>query len=303
MVRGQGSFAVIILALAACLLAALACGACAKKPQQTVNQALAEKSAGGSIKQPQEESGMPQATNKRVTESSMEDSQSAAGVAELGIDIANGSVECSAAEMPAGAVQVDWRITEAKGPGQKAKPEELQIELKQDGGTLVVKDNYTGPKLARRPELKLWLTVNNSVMVSLKAGNGSASLKIPRIAGVNLGNGSLQLDGELVQNAGFDIGNGSIEGQLTIASGEHTVSLGNGRIHLSLLPGSSCAVTATTGVGNIDVSGFTTQRNWHLTGGSVTGTVGAGAARLSFDVGNGQIKIDAPAANAANTAQ
>lgn len=281
------------------LLAMLACSACAKKPQPVTSLPAPAPPAGGSVPQPPGGLTTPSPTGAQAKGGTLEDSQSAAGVSELAIDIVNGGVECSAADVAAGVVQVDWRITEASGPGVKAKLEDLQIVLSQEGGKLLVKDNYTGTALARRPELKLWLRVHKDVVVSLQAGNGSASLATPKLAGISLGNGSVELSGELVQDGGIAIGNGSLAGKLTVAAGQHSVTLSNGRINLSLMPGSSCAVSASVSTGQVDAKGFPTQRNWHQTGGTVTGTVGAGQAKLSLDVGNGQIVLDAPTVNAA----
>jgi hypothetical protein len=221
----------------------------------------------------------------------IEDSQMANDVASVAAEIGNGSVEYAAGDLAPGEVQVEWRIEQAHGPGVKAKPEDLRITLVREGGVLRVKDEYTGPKTARRPELSLWITLHKDIPVDCDLGNGRVKLEAPLINKVALGNGDVETMGALTPQGGIAIGNGALRGKLLVQQGEHDLSVGNGRIELALQNGSSCALSASVSMGRIETSGINEQRHWGMTGGSVEGAVGTGAAKLELNVGNGQISV------------
>jgi DUF4097 and DUF4098 domain-containing protein YvlB len=135
--------------------------------------------------------------------------------------------------------------------------------------------------------------LHKDVSLSCSSGNGNVTLNVPKLGDIALGNGSLRVDGGLRGDAGISIGNGNLQGSLAILSGTHDIAVGNGRVSLKLAAGSSCAVTADAAMGQIDAQGFTTQRDWHVTGGTVTGMLGSGRGKLHLSIGNGAISLEA----------
>lgn len=74
----------------------------------------------------------------------------------------------------------------------------------------------------------------------------------------------------------------------TLVSG----SMGNGTVHLNVSEGSSFRLDSTVGIGQIDVDGVKSEREWSFLGGSVTAAIGGGNGKLDISAGNGQVELD-----------
>lgn len=216
-----------------------------------------------------------------------------AAVSSLNISVANGSAECRASDLPAGSVELEWVYHDGKG----GKPAENGFELRHElrGDTLTIKDW----RADSRPWLKtsvvkvdLIVKYGPEVIISeANVGNGSFQGEGAFSGDINVGNGSIELSGELVSGAAINVGNGSIEGQLLIAGGSHNINVGNGSIEIRLLEASDLALNATVAVGGIDAPPEINVSRMHLVGSSASGILGNGAAKLDVTIGNGSLEL------------
>jgi hypothetical protein len=129
------------------------------------------------------------------------------------------------------------------------------------------------------------------VISDANVGNGTFSGEGAFSGDINVGNGSIELNGELVNGSDINVGNGSIEGKLLIADGNHSINVGNGSIELKLLEESNISVNATVAVGGIDAPPQIKVSRTHLVGSSAEGNFGDGSAELDITIGNGSLEM------------
>jgi hypothetical protein len=213
------------------------------------------------------------------------------GVGRLTVDISNGTVLCRDTNLEPGQVRAVWRFTR-NGESLNGDSADIEIRHDQDGGDLRVWDHSDRKWRNGSPEVDMRLQVHPEIQVTASLGNGDIELDVPRIAGARLGNGTLKLNGRLLEHASAEVGNGLITGEIEVPGGDHRLSVGNGEIRLFIAEGSSASLRASVGVGDIDVSGIKVRRDWNMLGGTVRGRAGGGDGALSLDLGTGSIRVD-----------
>lgn len=212
------------------------------------------------------------------------------GVGRLTVDISNGTVLCRDTNLEPGQVRAAWRITR-NGESLNGDSDNIEIRHEQDGPDLRIWDHSTRKWRNGSPDITMRIQVHPEVEVTASLGNGDMELDVPLIAGANLGNGGLKLNGRLLEHAGAQLGNGTVSGEIEVPGGDHHVSVGNGEIRLFLSEGSSASIRASVGVGGIDVDGIKVRRDWNMLGGTVRGRAGAGDGALTLDMGTGSIRL------------
>lgn len=243
----------------------------------------------------EEENGM-QEQGTMAVDGGVSGQQAYSGVSALDLRIGNGAVVVASGDVEEGAAEFSWEITKAKGVLGSADVDELQIHHSLENGLLVIKDEYTGSKLASRPHLKLTVTVSPEVDVDTSLGNGELELGNLLLGDASLGNGELTLSGELTDDAEISVGNGRIDADLLVKDGSHNFAVGNGSITLNVRPGSSFRYSASTGVGGINASGgqiTSKARSQGFVGSEAEGQVAAGDGDVGLSAGNGSITITA----------
>jgi len=214
-------------------------------------------------------------------------------VDELEVSVTNGTLTCRLAEMAPGEVAFEW--TYHNGTGGKAHADNYELRHKLSGHRLVITDwrdahkNWLGHNSAR-----LDLTVRHGPDVTISEANlGNGDLVADGVitGGLNVGNGTMQLSGELAPDADLNVGNGDIKADLLVRAGDHTVNVGNGSIALKFRPQTSLALSASVAVGAINAPPEIAVTRSHLVGASANGSLGDGAAALSLNIGNGNIEL------------
>lgn len=213
------------------------------------------------------------------------------GVGRLTLDISNGTVLCRDTNLAPGQVRAVWRFTR-NGESLNGDSDNIEIRHEQDGSDLRIWDHSHRRWRNGSPEVDMRIQVHPEVQIDAGLGNGDIELDVPLIAGARLGNGTLKLNGRLLEHASAEVGNGLITGEVEVPGGDHRLSVGNGEIRLFLGEGSSADIRASVGVGSVDVSGIKVRRDWNLLGGTVRGSAGSGDGALTLDLGTGSIKLD-----------
>jgi hypothetical protein len=208
-----------------------------------------------------------------------------AAVKSGNIQIGSGSIDCQLAAD--GKCRVSWQVVDRPG----VDSELMEVKISEEGGVLHVEDKWHGAKWGRKPDVRVTAWLPKDTALSLALGNGDVSSALSGELSAAVGNGDLNLTGAPT-SIDVSLGNGRLRGSAMLASGDSNVRLGNGDVELELLKGSDAKVEATTALGRVKASGIDGQlTSQHWTGGSYTGQVGSGAARLVLEVGNGDVKL------------
>lgn len=206
----------------------------------------------------------------------------------LKLDINNGEVVI--VPLAAGsAPEAVWTIAPAKGV-KPAPVDSLKLVFSESGGALSLKDDYSGPQLAQRPQLKLTLSLPIDSAVDASLGNGALSIESNGKLQARVGNGSLTLKGESPDSMA-EVGNGSIKADMLVLLGQHKLKVGNGGIKLKLDSASSVNYSASTNIGTISLGGLPGSVSKEMMNQSASGSLGSGAAKLEIEVGNGGVSL------------
>lgn len=209
-------------------------------------------------------------------------------VSSLELELGSATVTVDSAASGSSA-EARWSITRQAG-SDAAPADSLSLEMDSTGGVLKIRDKYTGPKKARRPELKLTLSLPAGCSVECNIGNGTLTANTSGRQRLDLGNGTLILLADSADSE-VNVGNGSLEATLAPQGGKTTLSVGNGSLKLKLGAGSDASYSVTTGIGQISLGGLPGTVTRNMLGAGASGSIGSGKAQLSLNVGNGGVQL------------
>jgi hypothetical protein len=212
--------------------------------------------------------------------------QSSAQAKSVRLILDNGNVTCRT--IAGAGARVYWEALWPIG----VEPEGLEVRVTELGNTLLVEDEWTGPKDGLRPKVTITVSAFERTDIDCTLGSGSFDSALSGTTKLHLGSGTATLRGAPVGTAAH-VGTGDLTAQLVLHGGSHTLDVGTGNLEVELGAGTSAAIAATTGTGDITATGIEGATEGALTARTFAGKLGAGKAQLKATVGTGAVTLRA----------
>ncbi len=208
-----------------------------------------------------------------------------------GKDIAPAGTRWVTVEMLGGDLEVH-AVPGLTKPTVEGGPGELRVDEVEDGYRVRFDPEGSGflgglISSLRSGEIVLQMPADHGLVVEATAGD-------VQVHGVKYLRGRMRagdLDAFGLEGVDFSMTAGDLDATLDLRSGRHAITVGAGDVNVKIVEGSDVAVSGRVSIGDVSTTAEGLERRSSGLGGTVTGTIGTGAARLDLRVTTGDLEV------------